>query len=224
MARRHARRIALKRAIDVVGALVGLVVLSPAMLLIAWQVRRELGRPVLFRQDRPGLRGRVFTVYKFRTMRDVRGADGRLLPDEERLTPVGRFLRSTSLDELPELWNVLRGDMSLVGPRPLLVEYLDHYTPEQAKRLKVKPGLTGWSQVNGRNDMPWSEKLAMDSWYAENHSLWLDLRILLRTPWAVATRRGVSLRGHATTVRFTDGVAADGAKPDRQADRRDAGS
>ena len=217
-------RIDLKRAIDVAGALVGLVVLSPVMLVVAWRVRRELGRPVLFRQQRPGLHGKVFALYKFRTMRDVRGADGRLLPDEDRLTRFGRFLRSTSLDELPELWNVLRGDMSLVGPRPLLVEYLDHYTPEQAKRLKVRPGLTGWSQVNGRNDMPWSEKLAMDSWYAENHSLWLDLRILLRTPWAVATRRGVSSRGHATTVRFTDGDVADAAKPARQADGRDAGS
>ena len=192
-----------KRVLDVVLSTIGLVVLAPLFAVIAWRVRREFGPPVLFRQRRPGLHGEVFTLYKFRTMSDEHGPDGVLLPDEQRLTRFGRFLRSSSLDELPELWNVLKGDMSLVGPRPLLVEYLDLYTPEQARRHEVRPGITGWSQVNGRNAQPWSEKLALDVWYVDHRSLWLDLRILLRTLWVMVSRQGVSLTGHATTVRFT---------------------
>lgn len=193
----------LKRVIDVVLAVIGAVLLAPVMVMLAWQVRRRLGAPVIFKQHRPGMHGRTFTVYKFRTMTDDRDADGVLLPDEERLTSFGRFLRSSSLDELPELLNVLRGDMSLVGPRPLLVEYLELYTPEQARRHEVRPGITGWAQVNGRNDMPWSGKLAMDVWYVDHRSFVLDVRILLKTLWVMVTRQGVSLEGHATTVRFT---------------------
>ena len=204
----------LKRAVDVVGAVVGLVILAPVFAVIAWRVRRELGSPVLFEQPRPGLHGEVFILRKFRTMTDECDADGQLLPDEERLTRFGRFLRSSSLDELPELINVLKGDMSLVGPRPLLVEYLDRYTPEQARRHEVRPGLTGWSQVNGRNDMPWRDKLALDVWYVDHRSLWLDLRILLRTLAVIATRRGVSLEGHATTVRFMGEVDEEPNEPD----------
>jgi sugar transferase EpsL len=194
----------LKRAFDVVLAVVATVILWPLMLFIAYRVRRELGTPVLFAQLRPGLRGEVFTIRKFRTMTDDRGPDGQLLPDEQRLTAFGRFLRSSSLDELPELWNVLRGEMSLVGPRPLLVEYLDHYTPEQARRHEVRPGITGWSQINGRNDQPWADKLALDVWYVDHRSPWLDLRILLRTLAVMVRRDGVALEGHATTVKFTD--------------------
>ncbi len=204
----------LKRAIDVLGATIALVVLSPVLLVVAWRVRREIGAPVLFRQQRPGLSGETFTLYKFRTMTDERGPNGELLPDDQRLTDFGRWLRSTSLDELPELWNVLRGDMSLVGPRPLLIEYLPRYSPHQARRHEVRPGITGWSQINGRNDMTWEDKLAMDVWYVDNHGLWLDVRILLRTLWVTLTRRGVSLSGHATTVRF---MGSDG-EPDAAAD------
>ena len=193
----------LKRVIDVVLAVVGTILLTPVMVLLAWQVRRRLGSPVFFKQRRPGLHGRTFTLYKFRTMTDERGPDGELLPDAERLTPFGRFLRSTSLDELPELWNVLRGDMSLVGPRPLLVEYLELYTPEQARRHEVRPGITGWAQIHGRNDMTWGDKLALDVWYVDHRSLWLDLRILARTLWVTLTRQGVSRSGHVTAPRFT---------------------
>jgi lipopolysaccharide/colanic/teichoic acid biosynthesis glycosyltransferase len=205
-----------KRLLDVVGASLGLLLLSPVLAVVAWRVRRELGRPVLFSQARPGLHGRIFTVRKFRTMTDARGSDGDLLSDDERLLPFGRLLRTTSLDELPELWNVLVGEMSLVGPRPLLVEYLDRYSPEQARRHEVRPGLTGWAQVNGRNDMPWDEKLALDVWYVDNRSLWLDLRILARTLWVAVTRQGVALEGHATTIRFTGTSTADaqGAEPE----------
>ena len=200
----------LKRVVDVVGAGLGLLILSPVLVVIAVAVRRRLGSPVLFSQERPGLGGRTFKIRKFRTMTDQRDAEGALLPDGERLTPFGRWLRSTSLDELPELWNVLMGQMSLVGPRPLLSEYLEHYTREQARRHEVRPGITGWSQINGRNDMSWEQKLDLDVWYVDNRSLWLDLRILLRTIWVTSTRRGVNLAGHATTVRF-DEVARDEA-------------
>ena len=192
-----------KRVLDVVVTLVGGVVLVPVCLVLALLVRRRLGTPVLFRQSRPGLHGEVFTLYKFRTMTDERGLNGELLPDAERLTPFGRFLRSTSLDELPELWNVLKGDMSLVGPRPLLVEYLELYTPEQARRHEARPGITGWAQVHGRNDMSWEDKLALDVWYVDHRSLWLDVRILARTLWVAVTRQGVSRSGHATAPRFT---------------------
>jgi sugar transferase EpsL len=192
----------LKRAIDVVASLIGLVLVAPVFVVLAWRVRREFGSPVIFRQQRPGVHGELFTLRKFRTMTDERGPDGEPLPDEQRLTRFGRFLRSSSLDELPELINVLKGDMSLVGPRPLLVEYLDRYTPEQARRHDVRPGMTGWSQVNGRNDMPWEDKLALDVWYVDNRSLWLDVRILFRTLWVMVRREGVTLEGHATTVPF----------------------
>jgi sugar transferase EpsL len=192
----------LKRAIDVVLVSIGMVLLAPLFAVLAWRVRREFGSPVLFRQRRPGLHGEIFELRKFRTMTDERGPDGALLPDEERLTDFGRWLRSTSLDEIPEMVNVLNGEMSLVGPRPLLIEYLERYSPEQARRHEVRPGITGWSQINGRNDMPWEDKLALDVWYVDDRSLWLDVRILLRTLWVMVTRQGVSLDGHATTVKF----------------------
>ena len=217
-----------KRGIDVILTLIGLVLLAPAFALLAWRIRREFGRPVLFRQRRPGQHGEIFTLYKFRTMTDARDERGVLLPDEQRLTRFGSFLRSTSLDELPEMVNVLRGDMSLVGPRPLLVEYLDLYTPEQARRHEVRPGLTGWAQVNGRNDMSWDDKLALDVWYVDHRSLWLDVRILLRTLWVMVRREGVTLRGHATTVRFRGTDPANGSRgpsgPDTSEDADDGPS
>jgi len=192
----------LKRVFDVVVSATALVVLAPVMGLIALAVWRTMGRPVLFRQVRPGLHGKPFIMYKFRTMRDLRDAEGKLLPDEARLTPFGRWLRSTSLDELPELLNVLRGEMSLVGPRPLLMEYLDRYTPEQARRHEVKPGITGWAQIHGRNNLSWDERFKLDVWYVDNWSLWLDLKILWRTLWMVLRREGISAQGHATMPRF----------------------
>lgn len=197
------RKRLVKRLVDVVVGAVAVTLLSPLMVVVAVLVRLRLGAPVLFRQVRPGLHGEPFELVKFRTMTDARDADGNQLPDEERLTPVGRWLRSTSLDELPELVNVLRGDMSLVGPRPLLTEYLDLYTPEQARRHEVRPGITGWAQVNGRNAASWDEKLAMDVWYVDHHSLWLDLRILARTVVDVVSRRGIAAEGHATAPKFT---------------------
>jgi lipopolysaccharide/colanic/teichoic acid biosynthesis glycosyltransferase len=184
------------------GAGLGLIVLSPFLLLIILAIRIKMGRPVLFRQMRPGLCGKPFYMYKFRTMTNEKNADGELLPDEMRLTKLGRFLRSTSLDELPELFNVLRGDMSLVGPRPLLMQYLDHYTPEQARRHEVKPGITGWAQVNGRNAISWEEKFALDVWYVDNWSLWLDIRIIAITIGKVFRREGISARGEATMPEF----------------------
>ena len=192
-----------KRLFDMVAAALALLLLAPALALIAWQVRRKLGSPVLFRQVRPGLHGQPFEMVKFRTMTDERGADGALLPDAQRLTPFGRFLRASSLDELPELWNVLKGEMSLVGPRPLLMEYLPLYTPEQARRHEVCPGITGWAQVNGRNAISWEDKFALDVWYVNQRSLWLDLRILCMTVKKVLLRDGVSAAGEATMTRFT---------------------
>jgi sugar transferase EpsL len=192
----------LKRVFDVVVSATALVVLAPVMGLIALLVWRTMGRPVLFRHVRPGLHGKPFVMYKFRTMRDLRDAEGKLLPDEARLTPFGRWLRSTSLDELPELLNVLRGEMSLVGPRPLLMEYLDRYTPEQARRHEVKPGITGWAQIHGRNNLSWEERLRLDVWYVDHWSLWLDLKILWRTLWMVLRREGISAQGHATMPEF----------------------
>jgi sugar transferase EpsL len=191
-----------KRLMDVLGAGAGLAVLGLPMLVIALLVRWRLGSPVLFKQVRPGLHGAPFSIYKFRTMRDATDAQGRLLPDEQRLTPFGRRLRATSLDELPELWNVLRGDMSLVGPRPLLMHYLDRYTPHQARRHETRPGLTGLAQVSGRNAMAWADKLDLDVAYVDRWSLGLDVRILLRTVAAVLTRRGITQEGHATTEEF----------------------
>jgi sugar transferase EpsL len=193
-----------KRTIDVVGSAALLIVLSPVIALVAALVALRLGRPVIFRHERPGRNATPFTLLKFRTMTGRRGPDGALLPDEDRLTAFGRRLRATSLDELPELWNVLRGDMSLVGPRPLLTEYLPHYTPRQARRHEVRPGVTGWAQVNGRNDLPWSEKLELDVWYVEHRTLWLDIAILLRTLAVPFRRRGISRTGHATAPRFDD--------------------
>lgn len=192
----------MKRALDVLASAAGLVVLSPVLLLVALAVRVNLGSPVFFRQERPGLHGRTFRLVKFRTMRDATDRDGRPLPDAERLTPFGRFLRASSLDELPELWNVLRGDMSLVGPRPLLTQYLPLYSPRQARRHEVRPGLTGWAQVNGRNALGWKERLELDVWYVEHRSLVLDLRILLRTVATVFARRGISQEGHVTMEPF----------------------
>lgn len=196
----------MKRGMDILASAVSLVVLFPLLLVLAAAVRLFLGRPVLFRQVRPGLHGRPFVLYKFRTMRDLRDANGNLLPDEQRLTPFGRFLRSASLDELPELFNVLRGDMSLVGPRPLLMEYLDRYTPEQARRHEVKPGITGWAQVNGRNSLSWEDKFRLDVWYVDHWSLWLDFKILWLTVVKVLRREGISAAGSATMPEFRPGT------------------
>jgi lipopolysaccharide/colanic/teichoic acid biosynthesis glycosyltransferase len=194
-----------KRTLDVVVAAAGLIVLSPVLLAVALAVRVTMGAPVLFRQTRPGLGGRPFRLVKFRTMREAAGADGHPLPDTERLTPLGRLLRATSLDELPELLNVLRGDMSLVGPRPLLMEYLPLYTPEQARRHQVLPGLTGWAQVNGRNTPGWAERFRLDVWYVDHRSFGLDLKILFMTVVCVFRRQGISHAGHDTMTRFTGG-------------------
>jgi sugar transferase EpsL len=193
---------AIKRVVDIVGASVGIILLAPVMLAVALLVLLTMGRPVLFRQQRPGLRGKPFTLYKFRTMRDARSASGELLPDELRLTTFGKWLRSTSLDELPELFNVLKGEMSLVGPRPLLMEYLPRYSPEQARRHEVKPGITGWAQVNGRNALSWEEKFRLDVWYVDHWNLWLDVKILLLTIWKVLKREGISAEGSATMPMF----------------------
>ena len=192
----------LKRAVDLTGAVVGLLTFAPVMILLAVLIRFKLGTPVIFRQTRPGLQGKPFTMYKFRTMLDLRDENGELLPDEKRLTSLGRFLRSTSLDELPELFNVLKGDMSLVGPRPLLMKYLNRYTPEQFRRHEVKPGITGWAQVNGRNAISWEEKFKLDVWYVDNWSLWLDLKILLMTLVKVFRREGISHGSEATMPEF----------------------
>jgi len=175
----------------------GLLVLG-LMILVRWR----LGTPVFFCQRRPGLNGKPFVMFKFRTMTDARGEDGSLLSDTERLTPLGKVLRSTSLDELPELWNVLKGDMSLVGPRPLLVEYLDRYTPEQGRRHEVRPGITGWAQVNGRNTLSWEDKFKLDVWYVDHRGFWLDVKILFLTAWKVFQRDGISEEGEATAKEF----------------------
>ncbi len=200
--RRRAVADALGRIVDVVGAAVGLVVLAPVLAVVALLVRLRLGSPVLFRQERAGLRGRTFELVKFRSMTDARGPDGELLPDADRLPPFGSWLRATSLDELPELWCVLRGDMALVGPRPLPTSYLDRYSPTQARRHEVRPGITGWAQVNGRNATAWPDRLAMDVWYVDHRSLRLDLRILWRTVAAVVRRDGISAEGEATMAEF----------------------
>ena len=192
----------MKRLFDLLVSAIGLLILAVPLALLAWQVRRKLGSPVLFTQVRPGLHGRPFCMVKFRTMTDARDASGALLPDAQRLTPFGRFLRASSLDELPELWNVLRGEMSLVGPRPLLMEYLPLYSPEQARRHEVCPGITGWAQVNGRNGISWAEKFALDVWYVDHRSLWLDVRILWLTVRKVLVRDGISAAGEATMPRF----------------------
>lgn len=193
----------IKRLFDILASATALVLLSPVIAIVAWQISRKMGSPVLFRQTRPGLNGRPFQMVKFRTMKDAVDAAGNPLPDSERLTPFGQFLRSSSLDELPELWNVLKGDMSLVGPRPLLMEYLPLYSPEQYRRHEVRPGVTGWAQVNGRNSLSWDEKFKLDVWYVDNRSLWLDIKILFLTVKKGLVRDGISAEGEATMAKFT---------------------
>lgn len=193
----------MKRAFDLLLASVGLLLLAIPLLLLVRKVRRELGNPVIFTQVRPGMQGKPFRMMKFRSMTSECGPDGQLLPDAVRLTPFGRWLRATSLDELPGLWSVLRGDMSLVGPRPLLVEYLPLYSPEQARRHEVRPGITGWAQVNGRNAISWEDKFKLDVWYVDNQSLLLDIKILWLTLRKVLVRDGISAEGEATMTRFT---------------------
>lgn len=192
----------MKRLFDLLFSALGLLLLAVPLAVLAWQVRRKLGSPVLFTQVRPGLHGKPFRMVKFRTMTDERDASGTLLPDVQRLTPFGRFLRSSSLDELPELWNVFRGEMSLVGPRPLLMEYLTLYTTEQNRRHAVRPGITGWAQVNGRNSISWSEKFRLDIWYVDNKSLYLDFRIIFMTVKSVLCRNGINSDSDATMPKF----------------------
>ena len=193
----------IKRLMDVLAASAALLLLSPAIICVAVLVHIKLGSPVFFRQVRPGLHGKSFNMIKFRTMLDAVDENGDVLPDEVRLTSFGKLLRSTSLDELPGLWCVLKGDMSLVGPRPLLVEYLPLYSPEQARRHEVRPGITGWAQVNGRNAISWEDKFKLDVWYVNNQSLWLDIKILFLTVWKVVHRQDISADGEATMSRFT---------------------
>jgi len=192
----------IKRSLDILTAGLGLLILSPLLIVIFLLILIQMGRPIIFKQMRPGLNGKPFYMYKFRTMTNEKDEQGNPLSDEQRLTRLGRFLRSTSLDELPELFNVLKGDMSLVGPRPLLMQYLDRYTPEQARRHEVKPGITGWAQVNGRNAITWEEKFALDVWYVDNWSLWLDIKILAMTVVKVFRREGISAAGEATMPEF----------------------
>ena len=191
-----------KRLFDLLVTTLGLIIILPLMLVLSLLVWIFLGTPVLFRQQRPGYKGRPFITYKFRTMTDRCGPEGNLLPDPERLTPFGRFLRSTSLDDLPQLFNVLRGEMSLVGPRPLLMQYLKRYTPEQMRRHDVLPGITGWAQINGRNTLDWENKFRLDVWYVDHWSLWLDTKILILTPWKVFKREGINQPGHVTAEEF----------------------
>ena len=195
----------MKRLFDIVVSACALLMLALPMLVVIWMVRRKLGSPVFFTQVRPGMHGKPFKMVKFRSMTSERGADGELLPDAVRLTPFGRFLRSTSLDELPELWNVLKGDMSLVGPRPLLMEYLPLYSPEQVRRHEVRPGITGWAQVNGRNAIGWEDKFTLDVWYVDNASFFLDLKIIYLTVKKVIVKDGISAEGEATMSKFTGG-------------------
>lgn len=192
----------MKRLLDFFGALAALLLLCPVLILLAVMVKLRLGSPVMFKQARPGINGDAFNIMKFRTMTDKRDAAGELLPDEQRLAPFGRFLRSTSLDELPELFNVLKGDMSLVGPRPLLMDYLSLYNDRQARRHEVRPGITGWAQINGRNALSWEEKFELDVWYVDNQSLCLDIKILFKTVLQVLKRDGISHGGDATMPRF----------------------
>lgn len=193
----------MKRLFDIVASAITLLLLALPLLALVLLVRRKLGHPAFFRQVRPGLHGNPFQMIKLRSMTDARGHDGALLSDAERLTPFGRFLRASSLDELPGLWNVLKGDMSLVGPRPLLMEYLPLYSSEQARRHEVRPGITGWAQVNGRNALSWEDKFTLDVWYVDHRSLWLDIKILWLTVKKVLVRDGISAEGEATMARFT---------------------
>ncbi len=191
-----------KRLFDVIFASIGIIITSPLLLLISILCWIFQGRPILFKQLRPGLNNKPFNIYKFRSMKDVYDANGKLLPDEQRITRFGQFLRSTSLDELPSLFNVIKGDMSIVGPRPLLMQYLGRYNPEQARRQHVLPGITGWSQINGRNAISWEEKFRYDVWYVDNWSLWLDIKIIIITIWKVLKREGINQKGHATMEEF----------------------
>ncbi|KKX58427.1 sugar transferase [Pseudomonas putida] len=193
----------LKRLFDIVASVLGLILLSPVIAIVAYLIRKRLGSPILFRQVRPGLGGKPFEMIKFRTMRDAFDTHGHPLPDAERMTDFGRFLRSSSLDELPELWNVIRGDMSLVGPRPLLMEYLPLYDHVQVRRHDARPGVTGWAQINGRNALSWEEKFKLDVWYVDNQSLWLDLKIIFLTIKKVLIRDGISAEGEVTMTKFT---------------------
>ena len=195
----------MKRLFDIIASSLGLLIIALPLLFLMLLIRCKLGSPIFFYQKRPGLQGKPFEMVKFRTMTSDRGPDGQMLPDAVRLTPFGRILRATSLDELPELWNVLKGDMSLVGPRPLLMEYMPLYTPEQARRHEVRPGITGWAQVNGRNTISWEDKFAFDVWYVDNCNLWLDLRILWLTVRKVLVRDGISAEGEATMRKFRGG-------------------
>jgi len=192
----------MKRLFDLALSIPTLFSLTPLMLIIGFFVRMRIGTPVLFKQGRPGLHGKPFTIYKFRTMTDKRDKDWNLLLDGDRLTRLGRFLRKTSLDELPELFNVIKGDMSIVGPRPLLMQYLDRYTPEQARRHEVKPGITGWAQVNGRNAITWEDKFKLDVWYVDNWSIWLDMKIIGLTVWKILKREGINQPGQTTMQEF----------------------
>lgn len=193
----------MKRLLDIIIASIALILLSPLYAYVAYKVKKNLGSPVLFRQVRPGLHGKPFEMIKFRTMKDALDEQGNPLPDSERLTPFGKMLRSTSLDEMPELWNVIKGDMSVVGPRPLLMEYLPLYNKEQAKRHDVRPGMTGYAQVNGRNAISWEQKFKLDTWYVENRSLWLDFKIMLQTVKKVIAKDDISEAGEATMSKFT---------------------
>jgi len=195
----------LKRAFDIVFSACWLVGFAPLLFVVAILVRLKLGSPVLFIQERPGLRARPFRMIKFRTMTDARGPDGELLPDEQRLTPFGKFLRSTTLDEFPEMWNVLIGDMSVVGPRPLLMRYVARYDAFQARRMEVRPGVTGWAQVNGRNSLSWEEKFALDVWYVDHRSFWLDMKIVVMTFFRVFARSGINATNTATMEEFRGG-------------------
>ncbi|EOB6641729.1 sugar transferase [Vibrio vulnificus CladeA-yb158] len=192
----------MKRLFDFLVSLTALILLSPIIALVAWKIRKNLGSPVLFRQIRPGLNGKPFEMVKFRTMKDAVDGQGNPLPDSERMTPFGDKLRSSSLDELPELWNVLKGEMSLVGPRPLLMQYLPLYSPEQARRHEVRPGVTGWAQINGRNAISWEDKFKLDVWYVDNRSFWLDLKVLLLTVRKVLIKEGISAQGEVTMPPF----------------------
>ena len=197
----------MKRSFDLLVACVTLILFMPVLFIVAVLIRLNLGSPVLFHQTRPGLQGKPFMMYKFRTMAEADNTNRVALPDESRLSPFGRFLRASSLDELPELWNVLKGDMSLVGPRPLLMEYLPLYTPDQARRHEVRPGITGWAQVNGRNALSWEEKFKLDIWYVDHRSLWLDIKILWLTVRKVLLREGINAEGEATMPRFTGSIS-----------------
>jgi lipopolysaccharide/colanic/teichoic acid biosynthesis glycosyltransferase len=201
----------IKRAFDIVGSIGGLIITFPLMIFISAALLVRAGRPVLYRQVRAGLRGQPFPLFKFRTMLELRAADGTLLPDENRIFALGRFLRTFSLDELPELWNVLRGEMSLVGPRPLLMDYLPRYEPEQMRRHEVKPGITGWAQIHGRNKLSWEEKFKFDVWYVDHYGFWLDLKIVTLTILKLATKEGISADGHATMPEFRGSISTGGS-------------